>query len=449
MEYFDKIAYPESAGYIIDKLDRNGFEAFLVGGCVRDSILGREPYDWDIATNALPEDIKRIFDKTYDTGIRHGTVSVAAGDGILEVTTYRIDGEYTDFRRPDNVSFTADIKEDLARRDFTVNAMAYSPRTGLVDYFDGLRDLNDLRIRAVGDAGVRFLEDALRMLRAVRFSAQLDFSIDKATFDAIKENSGLIRNICRERIRDELNKILTSANPANFNLLYEAGLLDNIIPEFTRCYKTGQNNPYHVYDVAQHILHAVEYVENSSILRWTMLLHDIGKPPKKTTDANGIDHFYGHQEAGALLAGQILNRLRFDKDSIKKIVRLIQFHDIDIFDTEKSVRRVVSKVGEDLFLDLLEVQKADAMAQNHIYLDKRLIKLDNIKKIFGGIKEANQCLKKADMAVNGHDLISLGMKPGRELKDMLNYLFESVLEDPELNERQKLIDMAKKGILRK
>lgn len=448
MNYFKQIVYPENVGYVIEKLNENGFEAFLVGGCVRDCILGRVPCDWDVTTNALPEDIKKIFGKTYDTGIRHGTVSVAVGDKIIEVTTYRVDGEYTDFRRPDSVRFTASLREDLARRDFTVNAMAFNPKAGLVDYFGGLKDLEDRVLRAVGDANARFLEDALRMLRAVRFSAQLDFYIEKDTFEAVRTNSGLISNISKERIRDELGKILTSQHPLKFNHLYESGLLKHIIPEFEPCYHTRQNNPYHVYDVAQHILYTVEYVENSGILRWTMLLHDIGKPLKKTTGADGIDHFYGHQEVSAELAVRILNRLRFDKDSIKKIVRLIHFHDINIFETEKSIRKVVNKVGDDLFQELLEVQKADAMAQNHIYLDKRLIKLDNIKKIYGSIKNANQCLTKAEMAVNGHDLILMGMKPGKEIKEMLDYLFECVLEDPELNDKQKLIDLAKNGIVR-
>jgi len=447
MNYINRIVFPDNVGYIIEKLNLCGFEAFTVGGCVRDSILGRVPNDWDITTNALPVDIKRIFEKTYDTGIKHGTVSVAIGNKCIEVTTYRIDGEYSDFRRPDSVQFTSSLKEDLARRDFTINAMAYHPKEGLVDYFEGLKDLEYSLIKAVGDANQRFREDALRMLRAIRFSAQLGFNIEKVTFDAIIENSNLIKNISNERIRDELNKILISPNPMYFDYLYQTKLLEHIIPEFMICYHTKQNNPYHVYNVAEHIMHTVEYVKNSSILRWTMLLHDIGKPLKKTTDIKGIDHFYGHQQTSAELANSILNRLRFDKEAIKKVTKLIINHDLNIYDSERSIRKVISKVGEDSFIELLEVQKADAMGQNRIYLDKRILKLDNIKKIYNEIKNSNQCLNKRDMAINGDDLILIGMKPGKDLKNMLDYLFECVLESPELNDKQKLIDLAKHGIL--
>lgn len=448
MIYDYKYVVPEQVDYIIEQLNQSGFEAYLVGGCVRDCVLGKVPNDWDITTNALPEDIKRIFDKTYDIGIKHGTVGVAVQKQYFEVTTYRIDGEYTDNRRPDSVRFTSSLEADLARRDFTVNAMAYNPKEGLIDYFEGLKDLDGRLIKAVGEANLRFREDALRMLRAIRFSAQLGFEIDQATFEAARNHSELIRNISCERIRDELDKILTSSNPKKFDYLYNTGLLRHIMPEFIPCYTTVQNNPYHVFNVSDHIMHTVASVDNSSILRWTMLLHDIGKPPRKSTDEKGIDHFYGHQETSAQLANSILNRLRFDRDFIKKCIKLIQLHDIDIFDTEKSVRKVVNKIGEDSFLDLLEVQKADAMAQNPEYLDKRLEKMDNIKNIYRKIKSANHCLDIRDMAINGHDLISLGMSPGKELKNMLDYLFECVLENPGLNEKQKLIGLVKSRLVK-
>lgn len=444
MKYKDKILLPGNVGHVINKLNEAGFEAYIVGGCVRDYLLERKPCDWDVATSALPGQIKSIFDKTYDTGIKHGTVSVSVDNALIEVTSFRIDGEYSDNRRPDHVSFTSSLKEDLARRDFTVNAMAYSPKAGLIDYFNGRTDLENRTIKAVGEARQRFREDALRMLRAVRFSAQLGFDLEKNTYAAIGLNSKLIKNISRERVRDELNKLLISDRPGNFNLIYTTGLLEYIIPEFTACYTTEQANPYHVYNVAEHILRTVEYVENSSLLRWTMLLHDIGKPSKKTTDEKGIDHFYGHQEESCLLAESILNRLRFDRESIKKIVVLIRKHDLDIEDTPKSVRKMINKVGEELFLELLKVKRADAMAQNRIYLDKRLIKIDNIKRIYHNIKSRNQCISKADMAVNGNDLIGLGMKPGMEIGKILDYLFESVLDNPKLNKKEKLIALAKK-----
>lgn len=444
MNHKEKLAFPDNVGYVINKLNEAGFEAYMVGGCVRDSLLGRKPYDWDITTNALPGQIKSIFQKTYDTGIRHGTVTVSTGDRLVEVTTYRIDGEYSDNRRPDNVNFSSSLREDLARRDFTINALAYSPDKGLVDYFNGLDHLKNGEIRAVGHANLRFREDALRMLRAVRFSAQLGFKIEQATLAAITYNCRLIANISSERVRDELDKLLVSNNPKNFSILYNTGLLKYIMPEFIPCYVTGQANPYHVYNVAEHIMHTVEYVENSSLLRWTMLLHDIGKPSKKTTDEKGVDHFYGHQEKSSEIAEATLSRLRFDKASIKKIIVLIKNHDIDIFDTPKSVRKIISKVGDELFLELLKVKRADAMAQNRIYLDKRLIKMDNITQIYRNIKKENQCIRKTDMAVNGDDLISLGMKPGADMGKILDYLFRCVLDNPKLNKREKLMALAKK-----
>ncbi len=443
MIFTNEIIYPDSVGYIIVRLNENGYEAFIVGGCVRDSILGMTPCDWDITTNARPEDIKRLFNKTYDTGIRHGTVSVAVNGDIYEVTTYRIDGTYSDSRRPDNVSFTTSLKEDLARRDFTVNAMAYNPKTGLIDYFEGLKDIEQRTIKAVGNPEVRFLEDALRMLRAIRFSAQLGFTIEKSTFDAISKNAGSIRNISKERIREEVNKILLSSNPSCFNMLYTTGLLNNIMPEFIPCYFTEQNNPYHIYNVAEHILVTVKSVPNTVILRWTMLLHDIGKPSRKTTDEKGIDHFYGHPEVSVEMADSILNNLRFDKASIRKILTLIKYHDMDLIDTESSVKKVINKVGEELFLSLLEAQRADALGQNPVYLDKRLITLDNIKHIYEEVKEKHQCINISDLAINGDDLISLGMKPGKEIRQVLCQLFEQVLEKPDLNEKEKLMELAR------
>jgi tRNA nucleotidyltransferase (CCA-adding enzyme) len=447
MTICEKINYPQYAGYVIEKLNEAGFEAYFVGGCVRDSILCKTPYDWDITTNALPGDIRNIFDKTYDTGIKHGTVTVLMGKNSIEVTTYRIDGAYTDFRRPDNVEFTSSLRDDLARRDFTINAMAFHPDSGPVDYFGGLEDLKNRKIRAVGDPNLRFHEDALRMMRAIRFSAQLGFDIEDTTLKAIGSNSALITNISSERIRDELNKTLISQNPMNFEHLHHTGILKHILPEFEICYRTDQVNPYHVYNVAEHIMQAVKSIESDCVLRWTMLLHDIGKPPRKTTDSKGIDHFYGHQEASVRIADKILNRLRFDKETIKKILLLIKYHDLTIEDTPKSVRKAVSKIGDELFPELLKVQDADKMAQNPDFLEKRLTKSRRIKEIYLDIKKDNQCLSKRDMAVNGDDLIQLGMKPGIEMREMLDYLYDCVLDKPELNEKEILLDIARNHLL--
>ncbi|HEX2924947.1 MAG TPA: CCA tRNA nucleotidyltransferase [Ruminiclostridium sp.] len=447
MSICEKIEFPEGAGYVVNKLNEAGFEAYFVGGCVRDSILCKAPYDWDITTNALPREIKNLFDRTYDTGIKHGTITVLVGETGLEVTTYRIDGAYTDFRRPDKVEFTSSLKEDLARRDFTINAMAYHPEYGLVDFFGGLEDLKNRLIKAVGDPDQRFREDALRMMRAIRFSAQLGFEIEEATFRAIKNNSALIANISSERIRDELNKTLVSPNPGHFSYLHKTGILPYILPEFERCYHTEQVNPYHVYNVADHSMYAVKSIDSDHILRWTMLLHDVGKPPRKTTDAKGIDHFYGHQAVSSEIAEKVLTRLRFDREAVKKIVLLIRNHDMDIEDTPKSVRKAINKIGDDLFPLLLKVQKADKMAQNPDFLAERMVKWSRIEKIYSDIKSEQQCLSKKDMAVNGDDLIMLGMKPGVEMRQMLDYLCDCVLECPELNEKQKLLDLAKKRLL--
>lgn len=445
MNTTDKLIFPNAVAQVVGQLNSNGFEAFLVGGCVRDSILSRVPYDWDITTNALPEQIKNIFERTYDTGIKHGTVSVAVENEFVEVTTYRVDGVYSDFRRPDKVEFTGALKEDLARRDFTINALAYHPQTGIVDFFGGIEDLAAGRIKTVGDPEQRFSEDALRMLRAVRFAAQLGFDLTAETFQAIKRNAKLIGNISQERVRDELNKLLMSEKPDLFSLLYDTQLLNFIMPEFIKCFRTEQKNPYHVYDVARHILTSMKNIECNRILRWTMLLHDIGKPSKKTTDEKGIDHFYGHQAVSAELAKVILSRLRFDKESIHKIVTLILYHDLDLLDSEKSVRKAICKVGEELLPDLVKVQKADALAQNKEFLGDRIEKLDNVLKIYHEIKSKNQCISKKNLAVNGDDLIALGMQQDKNMKKMLDYLFESVLENPALNEKQILLDMARKA----
>lgn len=437
---------PENALQIINKLNNEGFEAFLVGGCVRDMILDRIPSDWDVTTNATPEQIKSLFIKTIDTGIKHGTVCVVINGEHVEVTTYRIDGIYNDNRRPSSVTFTSQLREDLSRRDFTINALAYHPQTGIIDYFDGLKHIEQRLITTVGIPNARFSEDALRMLRAVRFSAQLGFEIDGETYQAIIDNKQLISSISAERIRDELTKLLVSSNPLRFNILYRTGLLDYFMTEMAVCFETVQNHSYHIYNVGEHSLHAAEGIEADALLRWTILLHDIGKPQSKSTDSEGIDHFYGHQQVGAKIAGKILARLRFDNASIKKITTLIMYHDIDIDTTERGVRKAINKVGPDIFPDLLKVQRADKMAQNPRYIKQSMDWLNKVEEIYNKIKELKQCLCINDMAITGEDLKSLGMTEGKELGDMLKYLFHKVLEKPELNNRQDLIMLVKRKL---
>lgn len=440
----NSIEIPIDVFEILEVLNKHEFEAFVVGGCVRDSILGKTPKDWDITTNASPESVKRMFEKTVDTGIKHGTVTVVINSTNYEVTTFRIDGKYTDNRRPEDIKFTSSLKKDLNRRDFTMNAIAYHPEIGFVDPFGGKNDINNCIIRAVGSPSRRFQEDALRMLRAIRFSAQLNFMIDENTLKAIKSNGHLIKNISQERIREELSKILLSCFPDKFRLLKTTNLLKYIIPEFEPCFNTVQNNPYHISDVATHSLNSVSEIKSDLALRWAMLLHDIGKPYVKTTDTDGIDHFYKHPYKSKDLAEIILERLKFDKKTIHKVCMLVEYHDKDIAPTGKSVRKNVNIVGEDIFLDLLLVKEADAKAQNPAFLNKKLSIVNRIRNLYIDIKEKHQCISLKDLAVNGDDLINLGYNPGKEIGLLLNRLLELVIEKPELNTKDSLLDTVEK-----
>ena len=444
MKYSFRISIPRKVQNIMDKLHNSNYQAFIVGGCVRDSILGKEPEDWDIATNALPGEVKELFQKTADTGILHGTVTVFIEKSSFEVTTYRIDGEYTDLRKPKSVTFTSSIEEDLSRRDFTINAIAYSPETGIVDPFGGVSDIREKIIRTVEDPDKRFNEDALRMLRAIRFSAQLGFSIEEKTLKSIGKNSSLIDSISSERIRDELTKILLSDNPLCFSLLMDTNLIRYALPEFEPCFLTGQDNPYHSYNVAEHSLRSVANIEKDKVLRWTMLLHDIGKPGTKTTDSKGIDHFYNHQQLSVKLSRTAMMRLKFDKKSMDKILLLIRCHDMHIKDEPKSVRKAMHRVGEDMFECLLMVIEADKKAQNPRLLEERTKKFTRLWKIYKEIKEKDQCTNLKSLAVNGDDLIALGIKPGKKIKELLNSLLEKVIEEPELNRKEILLNLIRK-----
>lgn len=441
MKYNISIAVPEEVRYILDILQENKYQAFVVGGCVRDSIIGREPGDWDIATNAVPEEIKKLFEKTVDTGIKHGTVTVVIDGSNYEITTYRVDGEYLDFRKPESVSFTGSIEEDLSRRDFTVNAIAYNPELGIVDPFGGIADIEAGIIRTVGDPDKRFREDALRLLRAVRFSAQLGFSIAEGTLESIGANSRLIENISSERIRDELTKILLSDNPFRFSLLMDTKLIKYTLPEFEPSFTTVQNNPYHAYNVAMHTLHSVANIEKNRVLRWAMLFHDIGKPGMRTTDEKGVDHFYNHQQLSVKLSRMAMLRLRFDKKSMDKILLLVKCHDMHVKTEYKSVRKAIYKVGEDVFEDLLKVMEADKKAQNPKFLAERKERFARLWEIYRDIQAQGQCTSLRSLAVNGDDLIALGIKPGKKIKELLNCLMEKVIEEPQLNNRETLLDL--------
>lgn len=434
---------PSDAAYILDLLEQHGFEAFVVGGCVRDSVINRIPQDWDIASSATPQEVKELFSKTIDTGLKHGTVTVMLNSVAYEITTFRIEGKYINNRQPEAVEFTDSIEADLSRRDFTINAMAYSPAKGLIDPFGGLDDIEAKQIKAVGIAEHRFEEDALRILRAIRFSAQLGYNIEENTLQAIKKHCGLLNNISGERIRDELNKILL-ANPMVFELLHHTGILQQLIPELDICFKTEQKHPYHVYNVGMHSLHAASNIENLSLLRWTMLLHDIGKPIAHSRDNKGIDHFYMHQKLSEEKADLIMHRLRFDNASITKIKKLILEHDRQIEDNEKSVRKAIAAIGADLFEDWMQVRLADISAQNPDKAFERITKLHIVMITYNKIMSENQCLSLKDLALSGKDLLDIGFPQGKNLGSVLQKLLDAVLEQPELNDRDILLTMVKK-----
>ncbi|CDG36065.1 metal dependent phosphohydrolase [Acetivibrio thermocellus BC1] len=426
-----EINMPKDVSYIIDTLNNRGFKAYIVGGCIRDAILGKVPADWDVATDAQPEDVKLIFDKIVETGIKHGTVTAVINGCNYEITT---------FRAPSSAKIPT-IKDDLGLRDFTINAMAYHPEEGIIDPFLGMQDMEKSVIRAVGSPEDRFHEDPLRMLRAVRLSSTLGFEIDRSVLSAIKENCKLIEKVSPERIRDELSKILISDRPKNFLVLRETGLLKYVLPEFDICFDTGQNHPYHVYNVGMHTLETVSNIESNLVLRWTMLLHDIGKPVVKTTDQNGTDHFYGHPEESVNIADKIMKRLRFDNKTTNKVLRLIKHHDRRIEPNQKSVRKAVSIIGKDIFPDLLKVQEADKKGQNPQYLDERLKVLDEIKDIFFNLKKEGQILNLKDLALNGNDLLAMGFEQSREIGIILRELYNIVLDNPEMNTKEKLTEI--------
>lgn len=438
------IDMPSGAKKIIDIFQSNGFEAYAVGGCVRDSILGRKPEDWDITTNALPETTMELFKGAYKvipTGLKHGTLTLLDEEGsVYEVTTYRIDGDYSDGRHPDEVSFTSSLREDLSRRDFTINAMAYSDNTGIVDYFNGLNDINRRVISCVGDANKRFKEDALRMMRGVRFSAQLGFKIEGDTEKAILLNSNLIRKVSMERIQQEFNKIITN-DPMRISDLWRLGLLKHFLPQFGLCIGMEQNHPYHVYTLERHILKSMCHIDAQVDLRLTMLLHDIGKPQARFTDENGIDHFYNHEELSSKEAEKILKRMRYNNKTIDKVTKLIRYHDI-VINGKKGIRKLLSLIGEENLRDLLKVKEADMLAQNREFYKEGHNNLEKLKYMLEEIIQERNCFSLKDLKVNGSDLISIGFKPGRSMGEALKCLLEIVIEKPELNEREKLLEYA-------
>lgn len=438
-----RIQLPDKVHNIINTLEEAGYEAYAVGGCVRDSILGREPDDWDITTSAKPEETKHLFPRTVDTGIKHGTVTVLLEGEGFEVTTYRIDGTYEDGRHPTEVTFTANLKEDLRRRDFTINAMAYNDRSGLVDLYSGLADMENLVIRCVGDAGERFDEDALRMLRAVRFSAQLGYRIDEATGEAVRALAPNLQKISAERIQAELVKLVTSPHPDYLRNAYELGITAQILPEFDLCMETPQRHKHHCYDVGEHILHSMLGVEADKVLRLGMLFHDIGKPQTLTIDPDGTTHNKKHPFEGEKITRKVMRRLKFDNDTTDKVTKLVLYHDYDIAPTEAGVRRAVNRIGEDIFPMIFTVRRADIAAQSDYMREEKLAKVAHIEKLYREILARRDAVTVKDLAISGNDLIAEGMPPGRQIGETLSALLERVLDDPSLNTKEILLKLYK------
>ncbi len=434
-----RIELPDKVKAIIHRLQSHGYEAYAVGGCVRDSILGRIPEDWDITTQAMPKETKALFSHTIDTGIAHGTITVFLDGEGFEVTTYRIDGKYEDSRRPSEVTFVRNLKEDLLRRDFTINAMAYNDEIGLVDIFGGLEDIRAGVIRCVGDAYARFSEDALRILRGVRFAAQLGFEIDGDTKEGMRLLAPALQKISAERIQAELMKILLSARPDMLREAWKLGITKEFLPEFDRAMETEQETPHHMYTVGEHILHTLSGIRSDRVLRLVMLFHDLGKPEVKTVDELGAAHFKGHAEKSREIVKKVLKRLKFDNATLHSVEKLVYYHDYRMPVTKKNVRRAINKIGEELFPLYLEVRRADVLAQSIYLREEKLADIDGAEVLYREIIASGQCVAIKDLAVTGRDLIDAGMEPGREIGQTLERLLDLVIETPGLNTKEELL----------
>lgn len=436
----NRYSLPLGAAFIIDPLQENGFEAYVVGGCVRDRLLGRVPKDWDICTSASPQQVKEIFGdkRVIETGLQHGTVTIVMPDGLYEVTTFRVDGAYSDNRHPDEVRFVKNLEEDLARRDFTINAMAYNDRRGLVDPFGGEKDLADGVIRCVGDAAARFHEDGLRLMRALRFASKYGFRIEDGTAEAIHSCSHLLRNIAVERINTELCRLLCGKNVLQVLLDYP-DVITEIIPEMKPCVGFDQNNKYHEYNVYDHIAHAVSnYTGEDTVVNVTLLLHDIGKPNCYTQDERG-GHFHGHGVVSRDIAEGVLTKLRFDNQTKADVLELVLFHDSVIEPTPKTVRRWLNKIGPEQFYRLLEVRMADILAHSKDTQASRIERCNALRTIVGDILEQQQCYTVKDLAVNGYDVMQSGVPEGKEVGAALNEILDKVIGGELENERSALL----------
>lgn len=439
-----KIDMPRGAIKILDTLEQNGYEAFVVGGCVRDSLLGSRPNDWDITTSALPEEIAACFPKhtLVLNGLRHGTVGIVEDGVLFEATTYRVDGTYSDNRRPDSVTFTRRLEDDLCRRDFTVNAMAYNERAGIIDCFGGRADLDKKLIRCVGEPEMRFEEDALRILRALRFASKLGFAIEEKTAGAVVKEKDRLQNIANERIAKELLSLLCGKG-AGLVLRGFPQVFFVFLPELAPMLHFDQNTPYHDLPLWEHTVKAVESVAPRVDLRLTMLLHDIGKPSCKTTDEQGVSHFHGHPRVSAAMAREALTRLRLPSGLTEEVVRLVLYHDYRCEPSARAVRRLLNKVGEDAAKKLTQIRLADANAQSGYRREKKLSLIAAYESKLQEVLARGDCFSLKDLAINGKDLISEGLPAGKEMGRVLAALLDEVIDGRLENKKALLLLKAK------
>lgn len=433
---------PASAGKVLQKLSEGGFEGFLVGGCVRDNLLGKSPKDYDVTTNARVSQTKALFEgaegfRVIETGVQHGTLTVLSDGEPIEVTTYRVDGDYSDGRHPDSVTFSDGIEDDLSRRDFTINAIAYAPAVGFVDLFGGQEDLKRGLIRCVGEPDKRFDEDALRILRALRFAAVLGFAIDPATADSLHRKKALLGRLAKERVTAELFGLLCGEHAAEILRDYR-DVVAEVLPPVAAMFDFAQDNPYHSYDVWEHTLHVVDNVPSDKVLRLAALLHDVGKPHCKTVDDNGTGHFYGHGEIGAKICHKVFEKyLRTDKKTAERVTLLVQNHDEPLEPTRKIMHRRLAKYGEETLRQLLALHRADVRGQSPEYLG-RPDALDEAEQILNQLLTEKVCMKINDLRIDGNDLLTLGFTRGRVLGDTLRQLLDEVCDGSLSNEKAAL-----------
>lgn len=432
---------PDSILECLDALENAGYAAYAVGGCVRDACLGLTPHDYDLCTSALPRETEAVFGnkRLVLAGEKHGTVGVVTDFGVVEITTFRTEGAYRDNRHPDWVEFVPDVERDLARRDFTVNAMAYSPKRGFADPFGGREDLKNKVLRAVGEPEKRFQEDSLRILRGVRFAVRFDLTVDPETRKAMLSQARLMDNLARERVFDELCKLLPLVDAEDLGQF--APILAAVIPELEPMIGFDQRSPHHAYDLFTHTAHVVAGVPAELTLRWAALLHDIGKVPTFTQDETGRGHFYGHAPRGAEMADQVLHRLKAPTALREQVVVLIEKHMTRLQPDKKLLRRQIGRLGWETVENLLYLQEAD-MGSKGTGKPEELAIFPQIRELLDQIKAENACLSLKDLAVNGHDLMEMGFT-GRAIGQCLNTLLEQVIDERLPNEKAALLAFAK------